>query len=178
MRNRALACNTRSAPFCDHGRRQHEFSMDRLRTRRTLLAATLAAPLCVLAPAGLAQGARMKRAIPRTGEKICAVGLGTWQVFDVAEDSAARAEAKQTLKVFAELGGELVDSSPMYGSSETVTGDVAAELGLHQRLFVATKVWTQGREAGIQQMRHTLTRAQFREAQTQAQRRRQGFSGQ
>ena len=130
--------------------------MDHLRTRRTLLAATLAAPLYGLAPADLAQGARMKRSIPRTGESVCPVGLGTWQVFDVAGDSAARAEAKETLKVFAELGGELVDSSPMYGSSETITGDIAAELDLHRRLFVATKVWTQGREAGIQQMRDSM----------------------
>ncbi len=98
----------------------------------------------------------MKRAIPRTGETLCPVGLGTWQVFDVANDSAARAQAGEALRTFAELGGEMVDSSPMYGSSETVTGDLAAELGLHKRLFIATKVWTQGREAGIAQMRDSI----------------------
>ena len=98
----------------------------------------------------------MKRSIPRTGEAVCPVGLGTWQVFDVAGDNAARAQAKEALKAFAELGGEVVDSSPMYGSSEAVTGDLAAELGVHQRLFIATKVWTQGREAGIQQMRDSM----------------------
>lgn len=130
--------------------------MDHLRTRRTLLAATFAAPLCGLAPPLLAQGVRLKRAIARTGESVCAVGLGTWQVFDVANDHAARAQARETLRVFAELGGEVVDSSPMYGSSETVTGDLAAELQLHKRLFMATKVWTQGREAGIQQMRDSI----------------------
>ncbi len=98
----------------------------------------------------------MKRSIPRTKETICAVGLGTWQVFDIANDAAARAQAREALRTFAALGGELVDSSPMYGSSETVTGDLAAELGLHKQLFVATKVWTQGREAGIQQMRDSV----------------------
>lgn len=98
----------------------------------------------------------MKRAIPRTGETLFPVGLGTWQVFDVANDSAARAQAGEALRTFAELGGEMVDSSPMYGSSETVTGDLAAELGLHKSLFIATKVWTQGREAGIAQMRDSI----------------------
>jgi len=130
--------------------------MDRFRTRRSLLAVALGMPLGGFSPQVPAQGRRMKRAIPRTGETLCPVGLGTWQVFDVANDSAARAQAGEALRTFAELGGEMVDSSPMYGSSETVTGDLAAELGLHKRLFIATKVWTQGREAGIAQMRDSI----------------------
>jgi len=130
--------------------------MDRFRTRRSLLAVALGMPLGGFAPQVPAQDRRMKRAIPRTGETLCPVGLGTWQVFDVANDSAARAQAGEALRTFAELGGEMVDSSPMYGSSETVTGDLAAELGLHKRLFIATKVWTQGREAGIAQMRDSI----------------------
>ncbi len=130
--------------------------MDRFRTRRSLLAVALGMPLGGFAPQVPAQGRRMKRAIPRTGETLCPVGLGTWQVFDVANDSAARAQAGEALRTFAELGGEMVDSSPMYGSSETVTGDLAAELGLHKSLFIATKVWTQGREAGIAQMRDSI----------------------
>jgi len=130
--------------------------MDRFRTRRSLLAVALGMPLGGFSPQVPAQGRRMKRAIPRTGETLCPVGLGTWQVFDVANDSVARAQAGEALRTFAELGGEMVDSSPMYGSSETVTGDLAAELGLHKRLFIATKVWTQGREAGIAQMRDSI----------------------
>ena len=130
--------------------------MDRFRTRRSLLAVALGMPLGGFAPQVPAQGRRMKRAIPRTGETLCPVGLGTWQVFDVANDGAARAQAGEALRTFAELGGEMVDSSPMYGSSETVTGDLAAEPGLHKRLFIATKVWTQGREAGIAQMRDSM----------------------
>ena len=66
----------------------------------------------------------MKRAIPRTGELIAAVGLGTWQVFDVARDPAAKAQAREALRVFASMGGELIDSSPMYGSSESVAGEL------------------------------------------------------
>lgn len=100
--------------------------------------------------------APMTRRIPRTGEEIPAVGLGTWQVFDVAGDAKAMAEAKETLKVFVELGGRVIDSSPMYGSSESVTGQLAAELGAHSKLFVATKVWTDGRQAGIRQMEDSM----------------------
>lgn len=92
------------------------------------------------------------RRIPKTGESIPAVGLGTWQVFDVAADATETAQARETLKIFVDLGGRVVDSSPMYGSSESVTGQLAAELGVKARLFVATKVWTSGREAGIRQM--------------------------
>ncbi len=59
-----------------------------------------------------------------------AIGLGTWQVFDVAGDRAGLADARETLKAFADLGGRVVDSSPMYGSAESVTGQLAAELEL------------------------------------------------
>ncbi len=99
---------------------------------------------------------RLARRIPRTGEEIPAVGLGTWQVFNVAGDAKEMAQAKETLKVFVELGGRLVDSSPMYGSSESVTGQLAAELGVQAKLFVATKVWTSGRQAGIRQMEDSM----------------------
>ena len=101
--------------------------------RRALLAAAIGAPLGArfggLPRAATLGGPRMKRPIPGTGESLCAVGLGTWQVFDVAGDANARAQAKEALEAFARNGGELVDSSPMYGSSETVTGDLAAEIG-------------------------------------------------
>ena len=98
----------------------------------------------------------LERRIPRTGESIPAIGLGTWQVFDVAGDDRAMALARETLRVFVEKGGRVVDSSPMYGSSESVTGRLAAELGAREKLFVATKVWTTGRQAGIRQMEDSL----------------------
>jgi diketogulonate reductase-like aldo/keto reductase len=98
----------------------------------------------------------LARRIPKSGESIPAVGLGTWQVFDVATDAAAMAQARETLKTFVDLGGRVVDSSPMYGSSESVTGQLAAELGAKARLFVATKVWTSGRESGIRQMEDSM----------------------
>jgi len=59
---------------------------------------------------------------------------------------------KEVLRLFVQQGGKLVDSSPMYGPSESVVGDLAAELGITGRLFMATKVWTSGRDAGIRQM--------------------------
>src|SRR5437667_309177 len=68
----------------------------------------------------------LERSIPKTGEKIAAVGLGTWQVFDVAGDAAETAQARETLKTFVGLGGRVLDSSPMYGSSESMTGQLAA----------------------------------------------------
>ena len=98
----------------------------------------------------------LARRIPKSDEAVPAVGLGTWQVFDVAGNAGELAQARETLKVFAELGGRVVDSSTMYGSSESVTGQLAAELGLQGKLFVATKVWTSGREAGIRQMQDSM----------------------
>ena len=100
--------------------------------------------------------ALLERRIPKTGEALPAVGLGTWQVFDVAGDAKETAQARDTLKTFVELGARVVDSSPMYGSSESVTGQLAAELGVRPKLFVATKVWASGREAGIRQMQDSM----------------------
>jgi len=98
----------------------------------------------------------LARRVPKTGEAIPAVGLGTWQVFDVASDAKEKAQAEETLKAFVELGGRVIDSSPMYGSSESVTGELAAALGVGAKLFVATKVWTSGRQAGIRQMEESM----------------------
>jgi aryl-alcohol dehydrogenase-like predicted oxidoreductase len=98
----------------------------------------------------------LARRVPKTGEAIPAVGLGTWQVFDVASDAKEKAQAEETLKVFVELRGRVIDSSPMYGSSESVTGELAATLGVKAKLFVATKVWTSGRQAGIRQMEESM----------------------
>ena len=98
------------------------------------------------------------RPIPASGEMLPVVGLGTYQSFDVGSGAAERDPVKQVLRLFAQQGGKLVDSSPMYGPSESVVGDLAAELGISARLFMATKVWTSGREAGIRQMEESLRR--------------------
>jgi len=97
----------------------------------------------------------LQRAIPSTKETIPAIGLGTWQTFDV---SGTRDPQREVLRRFAEVGGRVVDSSPMYGRAESVVGELATELTLGGKLFVATKVWTSGRDAGIAQMEESMRR--------------------
>ncbi|MGB8337840.1 MAG: aldo/keto reductase [Burkholderiales bacterium] len=104
-----------------------------------------------------AQEKILMRKIPKTGEALPAVGLGSWQSFDISNNDAGElAKAKEVLKRFVELGGRVIDSSPMYGASESVLGDLAAQLNIHKQLFVATKVWTSGRDAGIRQMQESM----------------------
>jgi aryl-alcohol dehydrogenase-like predicted oxidoreductase len=125
--------------------------------RRAFLSAAAAIGAGACVPA-LAQTSPLKRTIPSSGERIAAIGLGTWQAFDVARDPAAKSQAREALTLFAQMGGEVIDSSPMYGSSESVVGELCAELGLRRRLFVATKVWTRGRAEGIAQMEESMRR--------------------
>jgi diketogulonate reductase-like aldo/keto reductase len=96
--------------------------------------------------------ALISRPIAKSGEPLPVVGLGTWQTFDAGQDAAARSPLREVLEVFAQAGARAVDSSPMYGSSEAVAGDLIAGLGLREKLFIATKVWTSGRAEGVQQM--------------------------
>jgi diketogulonate reductase-like aldo/keto reductase len=97
----------------------------------------------------------VEREIPASGETLPVIGLGTWQTFDVGNDAAARQRLAKVLQVFFTGGGRLIDSSPMYGTSERVVGDLLAALRLHERAFLTTKVWTTGRQAGIDQMRRS-----------------------
>jgi diketogulonate reductase-like aldo/keto reductase len=109
-----------------------------------------------------AKPAMLKRTIPGTKELLPAVGLGTWQTFDVGPSPVSRAGVKEVLRLFAEMGGTLVDSSPMYGQSEEVVGDLSVALALQKKLFMATKVWTQGEKAGIKQMETSIREMQAR----------------
>lgn len=101
---------------------------------------------------------RHRRPIPRSGETLPVIGLGTWQTFDAGSTDAERAPLREVLREFVRLGGSVVDSSPMYGNAEAVVGDLAAALGVRERLFLATKVWTSGRDAGVRQMEQSLRR--------------------
>ena len=94
----------------------------------------------------------LQRQIPKTGELLPAIGLGTYRTFDVGASSADRAPLVEVLRLFVQAGGTVIDSSPMYGRAEGVVGDLAAELGIAQSLFLATKVWTTGRDTGVRQM--------------------------
>jgi aryl-alcohol dehydrogenase-like predicted oxidoreductase len=100
----------------------------------------------------------LRRPIPGTGELLPVVGLGTWQTFDVGSTESDRAPLREVIREFVRLGASVVDSSPMYGRSETVLGDLATTLNVRQKLFLATKVWTTGREAGIRQMEESFKR--------------------
>ena len=102
------------------------------------------------------QSSMMQRIIPSTGEKLPVAGLGTWQQFDVGSDAAVRAPLKQVLQEMIRLGGKLIDSSPMYARSEEVIGDLTTETGHANDFFYATKVWTRGRQEGIDQMNDSL----------------------
>ncbi|WP_299533934.1 aldo/keto reductase [Ulvibacterium sp.] len=93
-----------------------------------------------------------QRAIPSSGEPLPIVGLGTWLTFDVGNSSEALKVRQQVLSEMQQLGGKVIDSSPMYGSSEAVVGKLSAALESQNSLFYATKVWTSGRQAGIDQM--------------------------
>jgi diketogulonate reductase-like aldo/keto reductase len=95
--------------------------------------------------------------IPSSGEALPVIGLGTWQTFDAGAE-ADRAPLAEVLQAFVQAGGRLVDSSPMYGAAESVLGELGAQLGLRERLFLATKVWTRGREEGLRQMESSLRR--------------------
>ncbi len=98
----------------------------------------------------------LQRVIPSSGEKLPVIGLGTSRVFDAGASAAERGPLEEVLRNFVQLGGKLVDSSPMYGRAESVVGEIATKLKLHDSLFLATKVWTTGREAGVQSMERSL----------------------
>jgi diketogulonate reductase-like aldo/keto reductase len=100
----------------------------------------------------------LKRPIPASGELLPAIGLGTSRTFDVGASPAGRQPLREVLRRFIADGGTLVDTSPMYGQAEVVVGDLSAELGARRQLFLATKVWTSGREAGIRQMQQSMRR--------------------
>ncbi len=95
----------------------------------------------------------LSRSIPRTGELLPVIGLGTWQTFDVGDDQAEVAKLESVMRGFFTGGGAVIDSSPMYGRAEAVAGMLLAQA--RDRAFLATKVWTSGREQGIAQMRRS-----------------------
>jgi diketogulonate reductase-like aldo/keto reductase len=98
----------------------------------------------------------LQRPIPSTGEKLPAVGVGTWQTFNVGSGPDDRKPLKDVLRKMIEAGARVIDSSPMYGNSEDVVGDLSTEIGVNDRLFIATKVWTSGEQEGIRQMNRSF----------------------
>jgi aryl-alcohol dehydrogenase-like predicted oxidoreductase len=98
------------------------------------------------------------RVIPKSGEKLPCVGLGTWQTFDIGSSAAEKSAVADVLRAFFDAGGRVIDSSPMYGRAEQATGDAVTALGATGKPFLATKVWTSGRDRGIREMERSLSR--------------------
>ncbi|MDZ4867738.1 MAG: aldo/keto reductase [Alphaproteobacteria bacterium] len=117
--------------------------------RRTFLAASAAA---AVAPAVKAQPSILTRAIPKSNQAIPLVGLGSWITFNVGNDPTGRAASTAVMRAFFAAGGRLIDSSPMYGSSQEVIGEGIRKAGNAQRLFAATKVWISGGSNGPTQI--------------------------
>ena len=104
----------------------------------------------------------LMRSIPSTGEKLPVIGLGSAVTFDVRPGSPQLQPLGEVLALFVKHGGKLIDSSPMYGNAEGVIGDLAGKSHLRNSLFIATKVWSHGKEEGIAQMQRSLERFQTR----------------
>ena len=130
-------------------------------SRRAFIAAGGASLLAAtLAPARLQalESGPIKKIIPASGEKLSVIGLGTSRTFEVDADSAAQSPLMEVMRAFFERGGQLIDSSPMYGSAESVTGALLQNITDKSSLFTATKVWTYGKQDGIEQMQRSMQR--------------------
>ena len=128
-------------------------------TRRQLL--KLAATMLAMPASSLrAQTQRplIQRKIPSSGELLPAIGMGTSRTFDTANDAESLARLTAIIKIFFDRQGRVIDSSPMYGEAESRVGDVVRTLENQPRVFAATKVWTRGREQGIEQMQESAQR--------------------
>jgi aryl-alcohol dehydrogenase-like predicted oxidoreductase len=115
--------------------------------------AAAASPLILRSAMAAPAPKLITRKIPRTGEALPVIGLGTWATFDVSGDTSKQAEV---VRRFVDGGARVIDSSPMYGHAESVVGEVAG--ALRDKLFLATKVWTSGKEAGEKQMAESMRR--------------------
>lgn len=121
--------------------------------RRRFLKTLAAAGALPLVPrlSGAGPKTTITKPVPSTGEPLPVIGLGTSRTFNVGGDPVKLGELRSVLQAFFDQGGTLIDSSPMYGSAEEVTG-ILLKRTKHPKLFSATKVWTDGKEAGVEQM--------------------------
>jgi aryl-alcohol dehydrogenase-like predicted oxidoreductase len=123
-----------------------------------VIGGTTAALVLPIATRAAAESSTMlTRPIPSSGEKLPVIGLGTWRAFDVDLRTENRSQFEQVLSLFVKLGGRVIDSSPMYGRAEAVIGELTSALGIRDKIFLATKVWTRGKESGIKSMDRSMT---------------------
>lgn len=124
-------------------------------SRRTVLAGLAAASAMAAVPIGIARGQSgniITRAVPSSGEMLPVVGLGSWITFNVGNDPVGRAACMAVMREFFRAGGRMIDSSPMYGSSQSVIGESLTRLEAARQVFAADKVWTSSGRNGPRQI--------------------------
>lgn len=133
-------------------------ALTRISRRRFILALGAMAAGAAFAPRRLLAGGRtpVKKAIPSSGEQLPVIGMGTSRTFDAGGGAAEMDLLAEVLQAFFDNGGTVIDTSPMYGAAETVVGELLKTVGRPDGLFAATKVWTDGRQSGIEQMERSL----------------------
>ena len=124
--------------------------------RRDFIALSSLSFLPKLSIASALNQSMLKRVIPSSGEEMPVIGLGTSRVFDIEPSKNEINVREQILDIFYENGGRLIDTSPMYGMSEEIIGMTAKKFIEKNRFFLATKVWTEGRENGIRQIEESF----------------------
>ena len=127
-------------------------------SRRSFLASMGALSAAIklgASPAAAQSGTVIKKLIPSSGQQIAVIGMGSSRTFDVGNNTHARNVRCQVLQTFFDMGGEAIDSSPMYGTSPEVIGYCLKRVQNKQALFSATKVWTENRDNGIAQMENS-----------------------
>ncbi|MDH3671932.1 MAG: aldo/keto reductase [Gammaproteobacteria bacterium] len=130
-------------------------------SRRDMIKTLFAASAALTLPARLSLAGSanaIKRVIPSSGEMLPVMGMGSSRTFDVHLDGATRAQLTEVLRHFFDQGGAVIDSSPMYGAAESVLGELLTGISNRDALFAATKVWTNGKASGIQQMGQSMAR--------------------
>ncbi len=123
--------------------------------RRDIIAASLAVGIAPSIALSADEIHMISKPIPGSGESLPVIGLGTYNVFDVESTPAQIEIRRQIVELLASSGGNLLDTSPMYNRSEKVIGDVIASGMDREKLFLATKVWTDGQSAGAKQMQRS-----------------------
>jgi len=138
-------------------------------SRRSLLKYLLSTPLIGLPPnqswanpTNKTNLNKILHTIPKTDETIAAIGMGSYKTFDIAYDSSEISNLIQVMNTFLKAGGQLVDSSPMYGNSEVILGKVFSQVKDKSNLFAASKVWTYGKKQGMQAVTETQRRMQLK----------------
>ena len=125
-------------------------------SRRDFIALSSLSFLPTLSNASMLNESMLKRVIPSSGEEMPVIGLGTSRVFDIERSKNELNVREKILDIFYENGGRLIDTSPMYGMSEEIIGITAKKYIEKNRFFLATKIWTEGRENGMRQIEESF----------------------